>query len=322
MSLATRCTACGTVFRVVQDQLKVSEGWVRCGRCHDVFNALEELFDLEPSATAAQAPADPPVWAGTALAEQVVRAPAAIEPVQPDGRLEPAFAAPPAAPEPEDSTATPASRVAASDRIDFADARFNDELLAGVGSEESEAPAEVARSEPAPLASPEFLRQAERRAQWGRPRSVAAVTLLCLVLVLALALQAAIHYRDALAATVPSMQPALQALCEAAGCRIGPLQRIDDILIESSALTSAPGGDPVRLAIVLRNRGALPLAMPSVELTLTDAGGQMLVRRALSPSDFGVAQPTLPAASEAALQLVLSTHGRRASGYTVEPFYP
>jgi len=47
MSLATRCSACGTVFRVVQDQLKVSEGWVRCGRCNEVFNALEGLFDLE-----------------------------------------------------------------------------------------------------------------------------------------------------------------------------------------------------------------------------------------------------------------------------------
>jgi predicted Zn finger-like uncharacterized protein len=41
MSLATRCTDCNTVFRVVQDQLKVSEGWVRCGRCDAVFNALE-----------------------------------------------------------------------------------------------------------------------------------------------------------------------------------------------------------------------------------------------------------------------------------------
>jgi len=47
MSLATRCTACGTVFRVAQDQLKASEGWVRCGRCSEVFNGLEGLFDLE-----------------------------------------------------------------------------------------------------------------------------------------------------------------------------------------------------------------------------------------------------------------------------------
>ncbi|MDP3223209.1 MAG: zinc-ribbon domain-containing protein, partial [Rubrivivax sp.] len=45
--LATRCSACGTVFRVVPDQLRVSEGWVRCGRCSQVFNALESLVDLE-----------------------------------------------------------------------------------------------------------------------------------------------------------------------------------------------------------------------------------------------------------------------------------
>ncbi len=62
MSLATRCTACGTVFRVVQDQLKVSEGWVRCGRCKEVFNALEGLFDLDREAPPPwQPPAPPPV---------------------------------------------------------------------------------------------------------------------------------------------------------------------------------------------------------------------------------------------------------------------
>ena len=62
MSLATRCTACGTVFRVVQDQLKISEGWVRCGRCKEVFNALEGLFDLDREAPPPwQPPAPPPV---------------------------------------------------------------------------------------------------------------------------------------------------------------------------------------------------------------------------------------------------------------------
>ena len=66
--LATRCSACGTVFRVVPDQLRVSEGWVRCGRCSQVFNALEGLVDLDtglpkPAAgslahTGAEAPAE------------------------------------------------------------------------------------------------------------------------------------------------------------------------------------------------------------------------------------------------------------------------
>jgi predicted Zn finger-like uncharacterized protein len=67
MTLATRCTSCGTIFRVVQDQLKVSDGWVRCGRCNEVFNAMEGLFDLQrevagrsSSRAAAPAPAAPP----------------------------------------------------------------------------------------------------------------------------------------------------------------------------------------------------------------------------------------------------------------------
>ena len=66
MSLATRCPACGTIFRVVQDQLKVSEGWVRCGQCHEVFHGIEALFDLDSDPAvaarraAARAPLAPP----------------------------------------------------------------------------------------------------------------------------------------------------------------------------------------------------------------------------------------------------------------------
>ena len=62
MSLATSCPSCGTVFRVQQDQLKTSEGWVRCGQCQEVFNALEGLFDLDRRETSgsssSQAPPD------------------------------------------------------------------------------------------------------------------------------------------------------------------------------------------------------------------------------------------------------------------------
>ena len=69
MNLATRCPSCGTVFRVVRDQLKVSEGWVRCGRCAEVFNAAERLFELESAAL------------GTAAAPQETSALARAEPV-------------------------------------------------------------------------------------------------------------------------------------------------------------------------------------------------------------------------------------------------
>ncbi len=40
------------MFRVVPDQLRVSEGWVRCGQCHEIFDALAQLhtqpLELEP----------------------------------------------------------------------------------------------------------------------------------------------------------------------------------------------------------------------------------------------------------------------------------
>ncbi|CAD5375261.1 hypothetical protein RA210_U90150 [Rubrivivax sp. A210] len=58
--LATRCPACGTVFRVVPDQLRVSEGWVRCGRCSEVFDASQSLTDIE---TGEPAPAQSPAGA-------------------------------------------------------------------------------------------------------------------------------------------------------------------------------------------------------------------------------------------------------------------
>ncbi|MEG2580359.1 zinc-ribbon domain-containing protein, partial [Comamonas sp.] len=47
MSLITCCPSCGTKFRVVADQLRISEGWVRCGRCQEVFDAAKSLEEVQ-----------------------------------------------------------------------------------------------------------------------------------------------------------------------------------------------------------------------------------------------------------------------------------
>jgi predicted Zn finger-like uncharacterized protein len=52
MSLVTTCPSCGTVFRIVREQLDASSGWVRCGHCMDVFDAKSQFSDLELAATA------------------------------------------------------------------------------------------------------------------------------------------------------------------------------------------------------------------------------------------------------------------------------
>jgi len=44
MSLITRCPSCETLFKVVPDQLRISDGWVRCGQCEEVFDASRHLL--------------------------------------------------------------------------------------------------------------------------------------------------------------------------------------------------------------------------------------------------------------------------------------
>ena len=39
MSIITQCPQCATQFRATPQQLRASEGWVRCGQCEQVFDA-------------------------------------------------------------------------------------------------------------------------------------------------------------------------------------------------------------------------------------------------------------------------------------------
>jgi len=310
MSMATRCTSCGTIFRVVQDQLKVSEGWVRCGRCNEVFNALEGLFDLEREAPPAWAAADP----ARAQADAQAHGQSAAE-LDEEDRIASRFFRP----EQGDVEHSPAESVSERDRMDFADARFNTELLndAEGGSHPAEATASAASAKPA------FLRHAERQARWRRPLARRLLWLTFVSLSGLLALQVAHHFRDLLAAQWPGARPPLAAWCELADCRIEAPRRIEDITVESTALArAAPGVDSFRLSVTLRNRGTLAVATPAVELSLTDASGQLIARRALAASDFRPAVGVIQSGTETALQVLLSVASPRVTGYTVEVFYP
>jgi len=68
MSLVTRCPACATTFKVVRDQLRISDGWVRCGRCSHVFDATLDLHEA-PDGPAAAGAAPPPAPAPAASTE-------------------------------------------------------------------------------------------------------------------------------------------------------------------------------------------------------------------------------------------------------------
>lgn len=342
MSLATRCTECGTVFRVVQDQLKVSEGWVRCGRCSAVFNALENLCEIEPEAAEASggpaadamagtagrpaAPEPEPAHAGFDLrddAPQPQRAAAGGLPHEPPA-FDPGFIAP-GVPErgaplepawsPEADTENPPpedDRPAAI--VDFR-AEAAGETPAGPDTAGA-APALAADERP-----PRFVQAAERAAFWRRTPVRATLGLLALLLAAMLAAQLAVSNRDLLAAHVPALRPTLETLCQPLGCTLQPLRRIDRLTVDSSGLAHVEGAALYRLSVVLRNRADTPLQTPALDLSLTDGAGKLVARRVLHAADLGL-PAVVEAGQEVPLQAVLSAGDRRISGYTVELFYP
>ncbi|HEY3047594.1 MAG TPA: zinc-ribbon domain-containing protein, partial [Polaromonas sp.] len=95
MSLITRCPACGTMFKVVTDQLKVSQGWVRCGQCAEVFDASMNLLpgetaSLPPSAFVAD---EVPVAPQALPQSRNVQEPEALPPLpNPNAPAEPEWA--------------------------------------------------------------------------------------------------------------------------------------------------------------------------------------------------------------------------------------
>lgn len=169
-----------------------------------------------------------------------------------------------------------------------------------------------------------FLRAARREAYWGDPRRQRLLWALCALLLIALALQWAVRERDRIAAFVPASKGMLQALCLPFGCQVGPLRQIDAIVIDSSSFRRT-GDGRYQLNLTIKNTAQVPVAMPAIELTLTDTQDQPVLRRVLQPTDLRAA-PVLGAGADwsGALPLGVDDSGTAARivGYRVLAFYP
>ena len=147
------------------------------------------------------------------------------------------------------------------------------------------------------------------------------------VLVIALAAQALFHFRDAIAAHWPQTRNALRGMCVLADCQIRPLQDISGLSIEASDLQADPAHKGLLiLAATIRNRTAHALAYPYLELTLSDAQEQVVVRRAFAPDEYlsGAADvgSGLAGNAELAVKLFIDASATTQAGYQVYLFYP
>ena len=169
-----------------------------------------------------------------------------------------------------------------------------------------------------------FVRQARRRAMWRRPGMRLALFMALTALALALLGQMALHHRSWLAARVPVARGALQLLCQPLGCTVEPYRLLDAVVIDSSGFVRT-GGNTFSLSFGLRNTADLPVATPSLELTLSNAEGKTVLRRVLPPAEQG-GPDEMAARSEFASTVALtvdeSAQPASIMGYRLTAFYP
>jgi len=331
MPFITRCPACSTLFRVGEDQLGMSDGWVRCGHCADVFDAhlyLEDWADTVQQAPPAPAPnaSHAPTAAQRHTHDAAHPKPRAWVPEPVRQRIQSASA----------STRPPTTRPLAAPVAPA----IGQQPPLGVPAADTPSAGPAPLPHPAhggslwrkplfrrmaePAAEPEFVRQARRQAFWQSAGTRAQLRGGIALLALLLLLQVLLHERDRLAAWQPALAPLLGTLCLPLGCEVQPLRRLEAIVIDSSTLLRRSDNRHA-FEVVLQNTAALPLALPALELSLTDSRDTVLAQRVFLPEELPDAPAQLPAHSTTTLRLGLALNLREVptmAGYRARVFYP
>jgi predicted Zn finger-like uncharacterized protein len=171
---------------------------------------------------------------------------------------------------------------------------------------------------------PEFVKRSRKQEQSGRTLRIfmgGGAALLLLVL----AAQLMLNFRNVLAARYPDARPALGAVCTLLGCRVELPSQIENLAIETGELATL-GPNTYSLNTLLRNQGSLVQAWPSIELELTDANDKPVLRRVFAPAEYlpqGVSAPAgFGARSEQAVRLHFALTDLKPSGYHIAVFYP
>jgi len=351
MALATRCPNCHALFRVAADQLKLRGGLVRCGACGHVFDATGTLSYIDDASLSAPARSAAPA-VGAVIAAIRRAETTASESLSVHGT-----ALPPAAPtagQTDTDVPSPAEHSIAGLPAEVAAAVPADasarQLLPAAGEpgvpEESgdgaaasqveeehagaEEPAESAFADQAPPvaepATPEFLRQAD--AETKRRRSV-LFGIGALLLAIVFLAQLAAAFRAEILVKLPQARPALAGLCKVFRCTVGWPARGELLAVVGSELQALPDTGAFELTAVVRNRGNTTLALPAIELTLSDTLNRTVARKVFVPSDYlaGEVDPQarllagLEAGADLTVRIAFEARGVNAAGFVVYPFY-
>lgn len=333
--MITHCPSCHTHFRVHAEQLAARAGQVRCGKCGRVFSALEHLIEeIAPARSPWSTPGFVAPRADTAVADHVpeLAMEDAGQVCAEAGETVIAKAADVVAETIEIGAEMPGAAMPEPTTAETTFVKV-EKIETGVESPEAALLLEPALAEQAkveteavfgagvldfqPVAAENPTRPV-RRWPW---------LLGALVLLLTLLAQAAYHYRGAITVLFPETKPYATALCANLGCELPLPRRIELMSIEASDLQADTTNPNVMvLSATIKNRAMFNQQDPLLELTLTDARDQPVVRRVLAPRDYlgsaVNAQAGFAANTEMAIKVFIEGSQVKATGYRLYLFYP
>jgi hypothetical protein len=309
---------------VVPDQLRISQGWVKCGQCGDIFDAAQHLVEV-PTAVEIEEPTLPEPSHSESLVAASIDVPEQAASEWGTG----------VAARQDKRNSVAEVEVAGSEQTELQvesalghEVPHNDETQAHV-NEAEQSPLSASDSRPLDVddipVPASFMSRADKPVFWHRKLVRVFLSMLGSALCVSLAGQWVYQERDRLAVMYPSWHSGLTQFCDAAGCAIRPLQQIESIAIDSAAFSKV-GRDQYRLSLTVKNQANFPLAMPSIELTLTDLQDQAIIRKILLPHDLAALSDHLAPVSEwpVAVTVAVAPEAKTSAvvGYRLLAFYP
>ena len=296
----TVCPKCGLTLTITVRDLRAAQGHVRCGRCQNVFNALDSLSEEHPNAPAPEPRAGQPASAppvrpiGIAPSSETPTAgeiAVELEPPEPTGPL--SEAKQPKQPEP-DRPLPEALRPGPDDLLP-----------------------EALRPEPAVAQEPEAAFEIEPE----QPSASAFWTVGTVLLTLLLALQIVNQHRNALA-TFPSIGGPVRTAYRALGIDLAPAWDVHAYEARQLGATVS-GTNPPKITVraSIANLAQRPQPLPLLRVTLQDRFGRAIAARDVPPRDYMPSIPStalLAAGARVDAKVVFISPGRRAVGFVID----
>lgn len=334
MSLVTTCPACATQFFVTQVQLAANRGKVRCGQCKHVFNGNENLNEVSLDEVTPKNDVSNTQVFDVHLVETVIESSAIEEDHQRIDLL----------PLEENSTEhiAPVFGDESPSEIEAVNRPITESSDNEVQIEASSPNAEASEAtqlidfmirpesaETKPSQIEDYFTTSSKlnsKPTKKMPRWLAAI-LIIILLPLGI-LQSVYYFRTVIASQLPQTKFYLVQACALAGCKVELPKKLELLTIDDSEMREDADHDHVlQFSITLLNKANVALAYPSIELTLTDANDDTVIRRTFKPNEYlevnqksiiSHAEVGFAAKDRLKVKLALNTNDVSVAGYRLE----